>query len=804
MGTLSNFPIALRALRRQPGFFLAAMATLALGLGGTTALFGLLYAQRFGPLPYPQSSHLVDLDLAPVGGGAACRVSSFDVAQWRQGCSGFESLVAYRGVNRQVDLGEEAVTLPVGEVDAGLLETLGCRPVLGRFHRPEDAQRGRPLQVVLGWRFWKERLGGDPGVLGRTVTIRERPHLVVGVAPDGVVFPDTFLERAPDLFVLNQDPEGKPEVRAARYLRALGRLRSGVTAAKGLAQVQAVQDQLARQFPDTHAGLVVRIRPLREALYGTRPAHLALLLAASGLLLLLACLNVAGLFLARGLAKTRETALRAALGASGLAPVAPFLAEGILVAAGGTLGGGLLAALLLRILPRLVEEASALPGAPPAGLGPVPMLLLGALAFLTCVACACTPLWHLRRLALAVRLREGGPGAGGGRNLAKGGLLASEVAVTVLLLVGSSLLLRSLGRVVLRPLGYRTRDVYLFNLSLPGNFARDPGLRAFHRGLVERLRALPGVEAVGVADQGTVFRSQDGARFTLDAGAPGAGSPRVPTLCVDPGYFTTVGVPLRRGRDVQWTDGPDAPPVVLVNEAFVRCYLPGREPLGTRILTSDLDRPAQVVGVVADARFGGPEADLDPLIIYSIQQFTNGACLVHVRGPVGARDLVPGIRGVLRGLSTGNRPVSLARLEDLLDGALAERRNTLALLGGFTVLALLLASVGVYGMAAYSTAQRRREIAVRVALGGARWRVMVGVLRRELAWVGGGALAGLAGSVAGGGLLRAHLADVSAQDPLALGASLAGLALAAGLACLVPALRALRVPPAESLRTESF
>lgn len=792
---------AVRAMGRRPGFFVAAMLTLALGLGGTTALFGLLHTQLFQPLPYSTSPRLIDLSVGRRGEAGGAPVGPFDLIQWRQGMPGMDRLAIFRAVRREVQLAEGGVYVPAAEVSSGFFEALGYGPVLGRFFQASEDGPGAPPRVVVGYRFWRERLGGDPHVAGRQLILRGRAHEIVGVAPEKVVFPDTWLERAPDVYALARGYGDSPELRQARYFKGLGLLRAGVSREQAQAQARVVQEGLARTYPDSHGNITMHVRDLRKAVTGDRSRHLGLLLGASALLLLLACLNVGGLFLARGLIQARDSGVRAVLGATWPRLFSPFLAEGMLVSAGGALGGLGVASLLLRFLPRLLEEAHSLPGAAEPDLGLVPALAGCGLAILACVACAAAPVLHLRLNDLASHLKEGGYGATRRDGRLRGALLAGEVALSVMLLVGSSLLLRSFGQVVSRGLGFRTQDVLLFSVNLP-RFSEMGAFRAFHRSLADRLAAVPGVQSVGVADQGTVFRSKDGTRFRLGSEAPDQTAPAVPTLCAGPGYFATVGVPLRQGRDIAWTDGPGSPPVLLVNEAFAQRYFPGRDPIGQRIRTADLKEPAQVVGVLANARFGGPEADIDPLIVYALDQFSNGAFLVHLRSARGSRDLLPGIKEALGTVDPSPHPVELESLKELLSMALVQRRNTLLLLGGFTLLALMLASVGIYGMAAYAVTQRRREIAIRTVLGGGWMTILGRVLRQEMAFIATGLGVGLAGAMAGGNLLRAQLVDMAAQDPAALAFSVLLLALAALLACVLPALRMIRVPPAEALRAE--
>lgn len=790
---INELRIAIRSLLKSPGYFLTAMATIALGLGGTTAFFSLVYNQLIRPMPYANAKRLVGISLVLPGTNGRSTTGPFDLAQWREARGVFDKLAIYRPVRREVLVADENLQVPAAEVSSGFFEALGYKPAVGRFFSlTEDSPNSAPM-VVISYRFWKKHLNGDAQCVGHILAIQGKPFQIVGIAPENMIFPDGRIEAAPELFSLVRTNGQVAEADRSRYFNMLGVLRDPFTADQAQTRLQGVQQALAQRYPSIYAGSYVTVASLQQLVMSSRRKQLVLLLGAAGILFMLASVNVAGLFLSRGLAKARDAAIRSSLGAGWVNILVPGVMEGLLVSVGGAAGGILFAALLVRVLPLVLVCAVALPGAPEPSLGVVPMLAGCLLAVVLSMVCVLFTTLHLNVKHLGRYLKDGSRGSVGTQGRVRGLILSFEIALTVLMLVASSLLAHSYLKLTNRALGYDTKNVMLFSMNVVDRLSNQDHFAAFQKELNERIASVNGIQSVGMADQGTVFRSQDSTRFRIGRSAPEPADPTVPTLCAGPGYLKTVGIHVIRGRDISWGDSPQSPSVALVNESLVRRYLHGVDPIGQFICTSDMDKPMEIVGVISDARLGGPEVDPEPTILYSLSQYTNGAFFVYLRTSLPVTAILPSLREAIKGLDPMRSKIVIHPFDELLAEQMLNRRNDFFLMGGMAMLAMIIATVGIFGLINQAVAQRELEIALRIALGGSHKRVVLQVLMREILQVSAGILAGLCTVYIAGKFIMIYLVDIVVMDPFAILMSISLISLVTLVACLIPVMQVRRV-----------
>lgn len=797
---------AVRSLRRAPRFALAALLTLSLGIGVTTALFSVVHAVLLRPLPYREPDRLVALVEREVTSGQLGSLSAPDFRDLREGSRSLEAVAIWRPRGLEHAGGARPERIRGLETSAGHLDAvLGFRPALGRFFGPED-ESGAAV-VVLTHGFWLRAFGGDPSVVGRSLRLDGRDRTVVGVAPAGALLPGS---PRGDVLVPLDWRTSPARDRGDHTYRGIGRLRPGVEAVAATAELTALTNALADRFPDEVRGDWPKVAlDLRESLVGDRALSLLLLMGAAGTLLLVACTNVASLFMARALGRSRETAIRITLGSPTRDLFRAFLAEGLaLSAAAGLLGLGL-SAVVIRAVPLWLPGASELSAVGPirvdgTGAGFASLLALATSAFF-----ALAPLVQVRRLDLQSELEDGGRAASAGKGLLRTGLVAGEVAATTLLLVTSLLLLSSLTKVMGTAPGFETRNLVTFDLRLPGGrYASEDAARALQAGLVERLGVLPGVGSMGTTCEPPLTGVDDDTGFALADEAraiPPSQWPSAERDQVGGRYFETMGIRILKGRALDERDTAGSPRVVVVSESLARRHVPG-DPLGRRLVHGQLSgaSPAgtafEIVGVAADIRNGALERPPAPRIYMPYAQVPRPHLSVVLRTSLPPRALRSAVESAISELDPLLPVGPLDSLEERARESAADRRQSILLLGGFTVLALLLSAAGIYGVVSYIVVQRRREFGIRVSLGARGAQIATLVVGEGLRAVLLGAAIGLAASVAGGRVLASHLYGVTAHDPLALGAAVVTLVAVSLLACALPALRAMSVDPAAVLR----
>jgi putative ABC transport system permease protein len=798
----------LRTLARTPGFTTAAVLALALGIGATTAIFSVVDAVLLRPLAYDRPQRLAVVLHRGTG-----PVAPANFLDWRREASAFEGMGAadYWQPNLSgTDRPERVLGL---HVTADLIPLLGVRPLLGRLFTAEEDQPGREHVVLLGHRLWQRRFGGDPGAVGRRITLDGQPHTVIGVMPRGFEFPP-FWAAGAELWA-PMPLADRAANRNARSLRVFGRLAGGATLAQARTEIATITARLEKAYPGTNGNVMVR--SLDDMVVGNVRAALLVLLGAVAFVLLIACANVAHMLLARAAARHKEVALRVALGASRARVVRQLLTESIVLASIGGLAGLALAAWGIRAL--IAISAGSLPRLETAGLDLRVLAVTLAVSLLTGIAFGLAPALQASRSDLGASLREGERGSttGGGRHRLRRLLMGSELALALVLLVGAGLMIRTFAALRAFDPGFQPGHVLSAVVSVTGSRAGEPARRvAFYRDVVDRIRGLPGVASASAINHLPLAGDIWGFPFNVEGRsrpAPGQ-TPTATYRVVLPGYFGTIGLPLARGRDFDGRDDLGAPGVVIVNEWMAERHWPGADPIGERITLDDPDKdPAwlTVVGVAGNAArsrwAAAPEEEmfLPFLQARKYRESPHSAytyMTVVVRASGDAAAFGPSLRAAVWGADPDVTVSAVQTMDEVVARSTASPRFYLLLLGTFAAVALALAAVGIYGVMSYSVARRTNEIGIRMALGARPSDVLRLVMREAVTVTAAGAAAGLAAALALTRLMAGLLYGVAATDPATFAGVCVVLTLVALTATYLPARRATRVDPLTALRYE--
>ena len=799
---------AIRTLARSPGFTAAAVVALALGVGGSSAIFSVLEGVVLRPLAAPQPEQLVRLYETIPGdapGHDRNPYSTLDYLDVAKESGAFESVAGFQNTRLSMTVGSGPEQLPAGKVTASFFATLKVHPALGRGFASGTDYKGAAHEVVLSDHLWKREFSADPRILGQTTTLDGRTYTIVGVLPASFRFP--LLRNAEALIPFEWD-EKDMQNRGLHFLSAFARLKPGVTLQSAQADLRVVGPRIASRIPE-HTGWSQRAVPLLDDLVGPIKPVLQALLGAVVLVLLIACANVASMLLARGAARQRELAIRAALGSGRGRIVRQLLTEALFLAlVGGALGvllaaWGLdgLVALAPRTIPRLDEvrlNGSVLGFALAMSIGS------GLLAGLA-------PALHASRPDLVEALKNGAAGATS-RGRARATLVVAEVALALVLVIGAGLMIRTLARLlgVRSGLGDPAR-VLVAETVLPKNrYEKPEQIHAFQQQLLARAAALPGVKSAAITTGVPLDRHFNASLgFDIEGAPPslpGQG-PDAEVVWATPGYRETLGIPLLQGRDLRASDDERAPQVVLVNHAFVRRFLGGGEAVGRRLKGFRKDKDTwEIVGVIGDVHTQSLDQAPEPQAVVSSAQWPQPFIRVLLRTSGRPMDLAPLLRTELQALDKDQPLANPRTLEAVIGESLGERRFPMMLLTVFGVVALVLASLGIYGVMAYSVAQRAKEIGIRMALGAPTTQVLRTVvgsgMRLAVIGVGIGLSVALLVSVVVTEAAKATLYEVSTTDPVTFLAVSVLLLGVAALASWAPARRASRVDPMLSLRAE--
>jgi putative ABC transport system permease protein len=785
-----------RMLWNNPGFTLIAVLTLALGIGANTAIFGVVNAVLLRPLPFKESERLVMAwNRGPeAAGGDRTPLAVADLLDWRAQNRSFADIEAFATTVFNYTGGESPERVQAAQVTANLFSILGVLPSLGRNISPDEERPGAQRVALISDGFWRKYFAADPQAVGRSITLNGTGFTIIGVMPAGLDFPNK------DVGLWTALQLQQPTRRGPFFLTGVARLKSGVS----LEQVRA-EAMMKSSF---RGDVNLNVLTVNEFIVGDVRMALLLLLGAVTLVLLIASVNVANLMLVRSAARMKEISIRAALGASRVRIIRQLLTESLLLALAGGLLGLLLASwggdLLLKIAPEGIPRLDRI-GIDGSALGWTALVSL-----LTGVLFGLAPAWQSSRLSLNEALKEGGRSVteSRGKRRSRDLLVISELALAVVLLIGAGLLVKSLWRLQRVDSGVNTERILTMQLALRGQrYADRQQVAAFYQRLLERIQALPGVREAAASNSLPPDSTEFSDDFTIEGrpAVPNQPPPIAYMILVSPEYFRAFNIPLRRGRYFNAADTRDAPQVAIISETTARQFFPNEDPIGKRVNTSNVGQPSwwQIVGVVGDVKYTGLAGETQPAMYQPLAQSPSGSMFLSIKTEVAdPLSLVAVARNEIRSLDS-ELPVSRVRsLEQNFASAVAQPRFGTMLIALFAALALILASVGIYGVISYSVTQRTHEIGVRIALGASSRDVLMLVVKQGMALTAIGVAIGLIASFALTRLMKTLLFSVSATDSLTFVATPLLLAFIALLACWIPARRATKVDPMIALRYE--
>ncbi len=807
IGTVwQDIRFGVRTLLKSPAFTVVAVVSLALGIGANTAIFSVVNGVLLRPLPYPEPDRIVDVWHTPpqasFPGQRIFSVSPANYLDWKQQSRSFEQMAIYQYAGFSLSNGGEPIRVTGAAVSSDLFSVLRSPVGRGRIFSAEEEQPGRDQVVVLGHGLWQRAFGASPDIVGRTVTLNSRGYTVIGVMPEGFEFPEEA-----ELWVPLAWGAEERQTRSIHDYTVVARLKQGVALEQARAEMNTISSRLEQQYPEDNKGWGATVVPLHEDLVGdVRPA-LLVLFSAVGFVLLIACANVANLMLARGANRRKEIALRIALGATRGRIVRQLLCESVLLAVAGGLMGLLLARWGVQLLVRL--SSGSLPHSGEVGIDG------WALGFTLLVSVAAgalagiAPALQFSRNEISETLKQGTGRTGGGavRQRTRRALVVGEVALSLILLIGAGLMIRSFWELQNVDPGFDTTNTLTLRVGLaPPKYADPQQQLAFHDRVLEQIRALPGVVAAGSTTTLPLTGSGSKQPFTVEGrpAPPVAEQPLAQTRYVSPDYFRAAGIPLRQGRAFDDRDREGAPQVVVISEAMARRFFPGQNPVGQRLTPSfHLKQGArEIVGVVGDVKSGGLDVEMAATMYLPYKQSPRPWLSFAVRTVSDPRGFVQPVTRAVYSVDKEQAVTGVRTMDEVLAESLSGRRFNMTLLITFAALALALAAVGVYGVMSYSVMMRRRELGIRMALGASAVDVLRLVLGQGLALTLVGVAVGLAGAYALTRLMASLLYGVTATDFVTFG-SVSGLIVIVGLlASFLPARRATKVDPLTALRSE--
>jgi predicted permease len=811
---IQDLRYGLRQLRRNPGFAAVAVITLALGIGANTAIFSVVNGVLLNPLPYAQPDQLVALYSRDANSNTSS-ISYPNFLDWIRGNRSFSALAAYRSYDFDLTGEGEPERVPAEMISANFFPMLGVKPVLGRtFLSNEDQEGARPVVLISGG-LWKRKFGSSPDAVGRTLTLNGVDYTIVGVIPSSFYYINGNFHRS-DVYV----PIGQSDEPAFRDRResmgmdAVGRLNRGITFEQAKADMDALGRHLAEVYPEADKGTGITLVPLKKDAVGDTQPFLLVLLAAVGFVLLIACVNVANLMLARSTGRTREFAIRSALGAGRRRVMRQLLTESVLLAlAGGGLGllvatWGLQAA--LKVLPE------ALPRAQDVHLDGRVLLFTLAASMLAGILFGLAPANEASQTDIQETLKEGGRGSSHGRHRAQNIFVVVEMALTLSLLVGAGLMIRSLVNLWGVDPGFDPHNVLSFHISFPMGAENPDAIRATLRGIHDQLAAIPGVQAVALTAASRPMRNYSNVPFWL------AGQPKPSTQAnmkqamfylVQPDYLKVMRTPLERGRFLTSADSEHSPLVTVIDDRFAQLYFHGQDPIGKRINFDILNMKAEIVGIVGHVKQGGLDSDSTssvqaqcylalPQLPDKLISTFRGDVAILLRTTTSPLAQAGSIRQAIHRINSGAVMYDTETMDSIISSSLAARRFSMILLSIFAGLALIMASIGIYGVISYMARQRAHEIGIRMALGAEKHDILRMVIGQGLKLVLIGVAIGIVGALGLTRFLSSLLYGVKRTDPVTfimVSLVLTGVAL---VACYIPARRATKVDPVIALRHE--
>ncbi len=801
---------AARMLRKNPGFAAAAVITLALGIGANTAIFSVCNAVLFKPLPYAEPDRIVMLSERQRDGKLG-DVAAANFVDWRDGSRSFSGMAAMRAPTFASSFilgGEsEASRLTGGDVSSSFFSVLGVHFLLGRNFLPEEDRPGQNV-AILSYAAWSERFGADRDIAGKTITLNDTSYTVVGVLPAGFQFGSTaadFQARSQvDIWVpLALDPQRLQ--RGAHMLLVIARLKPGVKLAQAQAELDVLGANLAQQYPQNNKDIGIAAVPLADQV--TRSVRVALeaLLGAVGLVLLIACANVANLLLNRTAARQKEMAVRIALGASRGRLAQQLLTESLLLASLGGIAGFVLAlAAIAALTPELPADLSRAAGI---AIDTRLLIFTAVISLATGILFGLGPLFGSWRESAGESLKQNNRTSSGIQTRLRSGLAVAQIAIAITLLIGAGLMVKSFWALVHVAPGFRSDSIMTARLSLPRSRYADNGkVAAFEQVLRENLHGRPGIQSVGFATYVPLSGLENGWSFVIE------GRPPLPVGTynmsnyrpVSPGYFEAIGIPVLRGRSFTVADTAESPWVAMINDSMAREYWPAENPIGQRLQNSPGEKWRTVIGVVGDVLHDGLDGAPKPEMYLPVEQSSNieSSPTIVVRTTLDSGAAAAELRGVVSAIDPTIPVDQIETMQQVVSGSVAEPRFRTIILAAFSLLALVMASIGIYGVMNYLVIQRTREFGIRLSLGATPSDVQRLVLRRAAVLIGAGACLGLAGSALLVRFIANLLFGTAPLDPLTFAAVPILLAAVALAASYIPARRATQIDPIVALRYE--
>ena len=806
----------LRMIVKSPGFAAVAILTLALGIGANTALFSVVNGVLFNPLPYPEPEQLVTLHESKPNFEAGS-ISFLNFQDWRKENTTFSRMGISRVYYFSLTGAGEPEQVRAQLISTDFLPMLGVKPVIGRLFEEGEDEFGRSPIVMISAGFWSRKFGSAPDVLGKGLTLDGRSYAIVGVVPANFNLQVGGFH-ASELYVpIGQWTNPALHVRMAGLgIHGLGRLKPGVTIQQARSDMARVTEHLAEEYPEADKGIGATLIPLKEQMVGDVRRLLLVLLAAVGFVLLIACVNVANLLMARSMGRGREFAVRAALGAGSGRIVRQLLTESMLLALAGGGLGLLIAAWGTKVA--LQHLPSGLPRASEVGMDWKVLLFTAGIALLCGILFGLVPALRISKPNLQDTLKEGGRGSGDSKQRLQGAFVVAEMAMALVLLIAAGLMIRSLSALWSVNPGFDPHNVLTFGVSLPSSMRDAPpnAIRAALREIQNKLSSTPGVRAVSLSWAAVPLSSDDEELFWLEGQPKPASESEMSwaiSYVVQEDYLKVMGIPLEGGRFFTAQDTERSQHVIVIDDVFARKFFGDQNPIGKRVVLTSLGAPAEIVGVVGHVKQWGLDSDDKQSLraqLYSsylqgpdeIMRLSSGGTGVLVRIEQNSEAATAAIRKALKEISSEHLMVSAQTMEEIIADSLAARRLSMIVLCVFGALALGLASMGIYGVISYLVGQRTHEIGIRMALGARQTDVLRQILGESLKMTVIGIFIGLLAALALTRLMANQLFGVSAMDPLTFGGVGTILAIVALAACCVPARRAMKVDPIVALRYE--